>query len=165
MTALNATAKAALKEAGISQAAWARANYCPDGIWRGDACGCFDNRCANGYHHVGEDDCGCLPVLIESYQRWLRGEDAGSFDETAPEYVNRVIVDDDRRAPAFVPTVTDREAISTVLRGYAGQFVALYGKDVIASALDFTELQAVLADKGLTADVVMRVPGTSDGCG
>ena len=94
MTRLNDTAKAALREAGISQAAWARANYMRDGVWRGDVCGCPDSgRCANGFHHDGEDDCECLPTLIGSYKRWLRGEDAGLFDKECPEYVNRVVVD------------------------------------------------------------------------
>ncbi len=62
MTALNATAKAALKDHGISQAEWARRNF-GDARWGGDACGCPDDRCI-GYHHDGPDDCGCLPVLL-----------------------------------------------------------------------------------------------------
>jgi hypothetical protein len=73
---LNETAKAALRDAGVSQAAWARANYMSDGKWTGDACGCPDDRCMNGFHHIGEDDCGCLPVLLEQY---LAGE--GTFAE------------------------------------------------------------------------------------
>jgi hypothetical protein len=35
-----------------------------DGVWRGDECGCIDDRCI-GHHHVEHDNCGCLPVLIE----------------------------------------------------------------------------------------------------
>jgi hypothetical protein len=75
MAALNAAAKAALKAARVSQAAWARANYMESGQWSGDACGCPDDRCI-GFHHFGPDDCGCLDVLLT---RYLAGE--GSFAE------------------------------------------------------------------------------------
>ena len=72
MTALNATAKAQLRAAGITQADWARtsagqlpaASCTPE--WTGDACGCPDDRCI-GFHHYGPDDCGCLDVLISQY--------------------------------------------------------------------------------------------------
>ena len=50
------------------------------GKWSGDVCGCPDGRCANGFHHMGEDDCGCLPTLLEQY---LAGE--GMFDVTRAE--------------------------------------------------------------------------------
>jgi len=70
MTALNAAAKAALRDAGITQAAWARANFMSDGRWGGDACGCPDDRCI-GYHHDGPDGCGCLDVLLTQF---LAGE-------------------------------------------------------------------------------------------
>ncbi len=63
MTKLNATAREALRAAGISQAAWARENGYADGRWHGDACGCFDDRCI-GFHHDGPDDCQCLPALL-----------------------------------------------------------------------------------------------------
>ncbi|MFI5068206.1 MAG: hypothetical protein ACHP9Z_30080 [Streptosporangiales bacterium] len=64
MTALNATAKAALRAAGVSRGAWARYHFYSDGRWGGDACGCPDDRCI-GYHHDGPDDCGCLPALLD----------------------------------------------------------------------------------------------------
>ena len=63
MSRLNATAKATLRDYGISQPGWARRNY-SDGKWGGDACGCPDDRCI-GYHHDDPEDCGCLPVLLE----------------------------------------------------------------------------------------------------
>ena len=66
MTRLNETAKAMLRDAGVSQAAWARANGPADGSWGGDACGCPDDRCA-GSHHGEDEDCGCLPVLLDQY--------------------------------------------------------------------------------------------------
>ena len=65
MTALNATARAALRDHGISQAEWARRNFYSDGRWGGDACCCPDDRCI-GYHHDDPDNCGCLPALMES---------------------------------------------------------------------------------------------------
>lgn len=61
---LNDTAVAILAENGFTPEEWARANYSPDGTWTGDRCGCSDNRCI-GFHHHGEDDCGCLPVWID----------------------------------------------------------------------------------------------------
>lgn len=85
MTALNSTAKATLKAADVTQAEWARANFMRDGKWCGDICGCPDSgRCASGFHHMGEDDCGCLPTLLEQY---LAGE--GMFDVTRAEELAR----------------------------------------------------------------------------
>lgn len=40
----------------------------PDGTWRGDSCGCPDDRCRDGYHHDLDDDCGCLPVCVRQVQ-------------------------------------------------------------------------------------------------
>lgn len=66
MATLNETAKAMLRAAGVTQAEWARRNWMADGKWSGDVCGCPDSgRCANGFHHDGPDDCGCLPALLE----------------------------------------------------------------------------------------------------
>jgi hypothetical protein len=73
MAALNAAAKAALRNANISQAAWARSCGFSDGHWYGDACGCPDDRCA-GYHHDSyDDDCGCLAVLLDDYDGPRKG--------------------------------------------------------------------------------------------
>lgn len=156
MAKLNATARATLREAGISQAAWARANFMRDGKWSGDQCGCPDSgRCANGFHHLGVDDCGCLPVLIERYFEWLRGADVGMFDKEAYEYVNRVVIED-RRQPA--PPELSGLAIAAILRDYAGLFVAISGTDVVASGADFGDLRKVLRDKGLSYNMVLRVP-------
>jgi hypothetical protein len=70
MARLNEAAKSALRDAGITQAAWVREHGDPDGKkWYGDVCGCPDDRCANGFHHYGEDDCGCRDVLITDYLR------------------------------------------------------------------------------------------------
>lgn len=60
---LNEQARETLQAAGISAAAWARANGYQDGRWGGDACGCTDDRCI-GYHHDAQDDCQCLPALM-----------------------------------------------------------------------------------------------------
>ena len=73
---LNQDAKIVLRDAGVSQATWARANFMADGKWCGDACGSPDDRCKDGYHHFPDDECGCLRVLLEQY---LRGE--GTFAE------------------------------------------------------------------------------------
>jgi len=68
---LSATAKAAIRGAGFTLAEFARVNGYTDGKWHGDVCGCTDTgRCANGFHHMGVDDCGCLPVLIDQAVKW-----------------------------------------------------------------------------------------------
>ena len=66
MSRLNYDAKMALRNAGVSRAAWARTHGFPDGKWAGDACGCPDDRCT-GYHHYEGEDCGCLRVLLADY--------------------------------------------------------------------------------------------------
>lgn len=77
MATLNEDAKTVLRDAGVSQAAWARANFMAGGRWCGDPCGCPDSgRCMNGFHHFPDDECGCLRVLLEQY---LAGE--GTFAE------------------------------------------------------------------------------------
>ena len=63
MSQLNGAAESALRDAGVTEADWARAQGWADGRWRGDACGCPDDRCIGFHHHKGED-CGCLPVLL-----------------------------------------------------------------------------------------------------
>lgn len=73
MTKLSETAKATLRNYGVSQAAWARANYCPTGKWVGDVCGCPDDRCANGFHHYGVDDCGCLETMLGLFLKGTGG--------------------------------------------------------------------------------------------
>lgn len=40
----------------------------PDGIWRGDDCGCTDSRCI-GYHHGETEHCGCLEACLQQW--WL----------------------------------------------------------------------------------------------
>jgi hypothetical protein len=40
------------------------------GEWGGDQCGCFDDRCANGFHHFGIDDCGCFPTMLDDAIAW-----------------------------------------------------------------------------------------------
>ena len=52
-----------LRNAGLSQAEWARRNGYSDGKWGGDLCGCPDDCCI-GYHHDEDDDCGCLPAVL-----------------------------------------------------------------------------------------------------
>lgn len=70
MAKLNAQARQAIREAGLTLAEWARVNGSTDGTWTGDQCGCPDDRCANGFHHVRVDDCGCLPVLLDRAVAW-----------------------------------------------------------------------------------------------
>lgn len=53
----------AIKAAGLTKAAYIRRVW-PDGEWRGDVCGCTDDRCI-GYHHDEDEECTCVLVLIE----------------------------------------------------------------------------------------------------
>jgi hypothetical protein len=75
VTALNAAAKAALRDVGVTQVDWAREWFPCNGkpgdlsteigrpVWLGDACGCPDDRCT-GYHHDENEECGCLKALL-----------------------------------------------------------------------------------------------------
>lgn len=60
---MNAVALQTLRDAGISEAEWAGRHF-GGTEWRGDECGCTDDRCI-GYHHDEYEECGCLPVLLE----------------------------------------------------------------------------------------------------
>lgn len=41
--------------------------------WTGDACGCPDDRCKDGYHHHPDDECQCLRVMLAEFNRELTG--------------------------------------------------------------------------------------------
>lgn len=64
---LNMEARETIKSSGISIAAYVRDQMPSSGqdgrTWRGDSCGCTDDRCI-GYHHDERDECQCLPVLL-----------------------------------------------------------------------------------------------------
>jgi hypothetical protein len=64
-TRLNDAARSALRDAGITPAAYARSQGYADGRWHGDACGCPDDRCA-GFHHGAHEECGCLRALLDA---------------------------------------------------------------------------------------------------
>ena len=65
MAKLNADARHMLEAFEISQAAWIRHHFGEAAkTWRGDACGCPDDRCI-GDHHDAQDDCGCLSALLD----------------------------------------------------------------------------------------------------
>lgn len=71
MTGLSATARAAIREAGIPLAEWMRMWGYAGTTWGGDRCGCFDDRCI-GHHHEGADGCGCLETMISDAIAWRR---------------------------------------------------------------------------------------------
>ena len=66
---LNATTRAALRETGFTVAQWA-ALWGYSGEWGGDQCGCFDDRCALGFHHSGIEDCQCFPTMLNDAVAW-----------------------------------------------------------------------------------------------
>ncbi len=78
---LNAEARAVLAGAGMTPAAWARVLGYSGRSWGGDACGCPDDRCMNGFHHEPQQECGCLESLLT---RYLNGEESAFFAEDAP---------------------------------------------------------------------------------
>lgn len=71
MTALNAAARTAIRDAGFTRAEWLRMWGYGSGTWGGDRCGCFDNRCI-GHHHEGAEGCGCLETMIGDAVAWRR---------------------------------------------------------------------------------------------
>lgn len=60
---LSPLARAEIQDYGVSVADFIR-HWDKDGVWRGDRCGCPDDRCI-GYHHDNATDCGCLPVVVQ----------------------------------------------------------------------------------------------------
>lgn len=59
---LNQIARETIKSAGATIASYVR-HYSRCDEWRGDACGCVDDRCI-GYHHDECDECGCLSAWL-----------------------------------------------------------------------------------------------------
>lgn len=58
----------------VSIEGYARAQYMTSAAnWCGDSCGCPDDRCI-GFHHYDENDCGCLPTLLDQYVEQLEAE-------------------------------------------------------------------------------------------
>lgn len=88
MTKLNAQARSTLADAGITMRDWiayggwlkedtdetGNRRWVQETEWRGDECGCDDDRCID-YHHDEGEECGCLPVLIEN-----RAKDREAYD-------------------------------------------------------------------------------------
>ena len=57
-------ARTTLSLAGFTTRSWAILQGSPSATeWRGDACGCTDDRCI-GHHHDESEACLCLPALI-----------------------------------------------------------------------------------------------------
>lgn len=90
MTKLNSEARRVLADAGLTVRDWityggwltdvtdeaGNREWIPETEWRGDECGCTDDRCV-GHHHDEHEECGCLPALIqertkarEAYDIW-----------------------------------------------------------------------------------------------
>lgn len=90
MTKLNSEARRVLADAGITVRDWityggwltdvtdeaGNREWIPETEWRGDECGCTDDRCI-GHHHDENEECGCLPALIEEHRKQERASVAG----------------------------------------------------------------------------------------
>lgn len=121
MTALDAPARAAIRGQGFSLAEWSVMWGYGGGTWGGDSCGCSDDRCANGFHHMGASDCGCLQSMLDDAVAWrtavrepnrveLAGGPYGLF-----QYVNVT-------TPAVLATVsTSQGGIGMPVNGVAQQ--------------------------------------------
>lgn len=59
---LTPSARAEIQWAGSTIADYVR-RWDSDGQWRGDRCGCPDDRC-RGHHHELHEECGCLAALL-----------------------------------------------------------------------------------------------------
>jgi hypothetical protein len=72
MAALSRQARETIKwwAPGLVTIAGYTRHYCPDGKWRGDSCGCADDRCI-GYHHDERDECHCLEAWLDDYVNHL----------------------------------------------------------------------------------------------
>lgn len=67
---LSPVARSIIQDYGLTIVEYVRkAGGWTDGDWHGDRCGCSDDRCI-GFHHDENDDCGCLPVLVEQALGW-----------------------------------------------------------------------------------------------
>lgn len=64
---LRLEARRMLRDAGIRTGKYVR-SWNADGVWRGDICGCPDDRCI-GHHHDAEDECGCLRSILDERQK------------------------------------------------------------------------------------------------
>lgn len=74
---LNDTARAELRTSNVDPAEWPQLNgYGPGEEWRGDACGCTDDRCI-GHHHDEAEPCGCLPALIDEHWKTVHAGEEG----------------------------------------------------------------------------------------
>lgn len=94
MTQLTAHAKEELEEAGFTPWAWARHCF-GSPTWRGDRCGCSDDRCI-GYHHDNEDDCQCLPALLQEHAQSKLANQLGVAIWAAHQYACSTRNDADR---------------------------------------------------------------------
>lgn len=67
MARLNDDARVTLADHLVAPREWTK-HHQGYGRWRGDACGCPDDRCI-GHHHGADEPCGCLRVLLDEYVR------------------------------------------------------------------------------------------------
>jgi hypothetical protein len=98
MTQLTRDARATLRDAGFTSRQWAQLHgYSGATDWRGDECGCTDDRCI-GFHHDATDECGCLPALIEEHRKQQRASAAGRDVWAAHTRASETGTPDDRAA-------------------------------------------------------------------
>lgn len=117
MATLNDAALQQLEWAGLTEAEWIEWNEGPGATeWRGDACGCSDDRCI-GYHHDVNEECGCLPALLEERERSYT-----AAREAQPIW------------DAYQQAIADKdEAAVRAARERAGEWVRTYGGSTVTS--------------------------------
>lgn len=82
MGSINKQALAEIRWAGLTRAAYVGFSS-DDGIWYGDRCGCFDDRCI-GHHHNDGERCHCLQPCIDQV---LEGIERARRVASSPELV------------------------------------------------------------------------------
>ena len=146
MSALSPAAIAELDAAGITPAQWiayggwrervsepdGSTRWVPAAEWHGDVCGCKDDRCV-GYHHDENEECGCLPVLIEERERGREAHALWAAYRAAVEANDQVAYDAAlARAEAWVRRYRPGAltfALDVVVNGEQGLSVTYPGKD------------------------------------
>ena len=80
MATISKQALTEIRWAGLTRASYV-AFASPDGVWYGDRCGCFDDRCA-GFHHNEGEFCNCLQSCIDQV---LEGLERARLIAASPE--------------------------------------------------------------------------------
>lgn len=100
--------------------------YFGDGPWRGDSCGCVDDRCI-GFHHDEHQECHCLEVWLDEWVKEQRAALAAEPIWTA--YRTAVEANDGRGDSGAYETAWS--AAEAWVREYHGAGVVSFSLDAV----------------------------------